>query len=118
MSKVIIVAVFITALLGGCATHKANPTVARIDSSTAASAEASYKAMINRLPQPKQMQLALAVTMINMIGVNSAHEVVANPELQSPSIGRIKDRVAGMSADEIIAYADRNSTVRIEIPSQ
>lgn len=64
------------------------------------------------------MQLALAVLAINMIGVNSAYEVVNSPELQTSSIGRIKDRVAGMSADEIIAYAAKNSTLRIDVSGQ
>src|SRR5690606_11551315 len=102
-------------LVAGCATHGSSPAVVRIDASTRVTAEASYRTMFDRLPQAKKTQLALAVLTINMIGVNSAKEVVENPELQSPTIGRIKDRVASMSAEEIIAYAEKNSTVRIEV---
>jgi hypothetical protein len=118
MLKKILVAAFIAVLVAGCATKGTGPAVVRIDASTSETAEASYKAMIDRLPQAKQMQLSLAVLTINMIGVNSAKEVVGNPELQSPTIGRIKDRVGGMSAEEIIAYAAKNSTVQIMAPGQ
>lgn len=118
MLKKTLVAAFVAVLVAGCATPGTGPAVARIDASTTATAEASYKAMLGKLPQAKQMQLSLAVLTINMIGVNSAKEVVNNPELQSPTIGRIKDRVAGMSAEEIIAYAAKNSTVRIEVSGQ
>jgi hypothetical protein len=118
MLKNTFIAVCLATILASCATSGSSRSVARIDASTTATAESSYKVMLDRLSEQKQMQLALAVLTINMIGVNSAHEVVNNPELQSPSIGRIKDRVDGMSADEIITYAAKNSTVRFEIPRQ
>jgi hypothetical protein len=113
-----LVAVSLAVLLASCTTTKVDQSVARIDASTRATAEASYQRMHASLPQARQIQLTLAVLTINMIGVNSAHEVVNNPELQAPSIGRIKDRVAGMSADEIVAYAAKNSTVQIEVSGQ
>ena len=118
MLKNTLTAVCLAAVLAGCATSGTSRSVARIDASTTATAESSYRAMLDQLPEPKQMQLSLAVLAINMIGVNSAREIVNNPELQSPSVGRIKDRIGGMSADEIIAFAAENSTVRFEIPSQ
>ncbi|MDR7133908.1 hypothetical protein J2X06_001092 [Lysobacter niastensis] len=101
-------------LLGGCAASGGSHSVARIDASSEAAAEASYKAMMRQLSEPKKRQLGLAVVMLNMVGVNSVYEVINNPELKAPSVGRIKDRVAGMSADEIIALAAKTSTVRIE----
>ena len=60
-------------------------------------------------------KLSMAMLAINIKGVQSAHEVVNNPELQSPSIGRIKDEVADMTAQEIIDYAAKVSMVRMEI---
>jgi hypothetical protein len=113
-----VVAVLLAVLIASCTTTKIDRSVARIDASTPATAEASYKKMLGSLPQAKQMQLAVAVLTINMIGVSSAYEVVRSPELQAPSIVRIKDRVAGMSADEIIAYAAKNSTVGVEVSGQ
>jgi hypothetical protein len=118
MLKKTLIAVCLAAVMAGCATSEANRSVARIDAATTATADSSYRVMLNQLPEPKQMKLSLAVLVINMIGVNSAYEVVNKPELQSPSVGRIKDLVAGMSADEIIAFAAKNSTVRIEVPRQ
>lgn len=118
MLKKSLAAVFMAVLLASCASSGSSPSVPRIDATTTATAEASYKAMHARLPQQKQLQLMLAMLSINMIGVNSAHEVAGNPDLQSPSIGRIKDVVAGMSADEIIAYAAEHSTVRMEVTPQ
>ena len=113
-----VVAVLLAVLIAGCKTTQIDRSVARIDASTSATAEASYQKMFSSLPQAKQMHLAVAVLTINMIGVGSAYEVVRSPELQAPSIVRIKDRVAGMSADEIIAYAAKNSTVGIEVSGQ
>ena len=111
-------AVLLAGLIASCTTTEVDRSLARIDASTTATAEASYQKMLDSLPQAKQVQLAVAVLTINMIGVSSAYEVARSPELQAPSIGRIKDRVAGMSADEIIAYAAKNSTVGIEVSGQ
>lgn len=55
---------------------------------------------------------------INMAGVQSAYDVVQSKDLQSPSIARIKDRVAGMTAEEIIALANRTSDVKVEVESR
>jgi len=118
MRKNTIIAVSLAVLFASCTTTRVDRSVSRIDASTTEAAEASYQRMLAPLAQAKQMQLALAVLAINMIGVNSAYEVVNSPELQTSSIGRIKDRVAGMSADEIIAYAAKNSTLRIDVSGQ
>ena len=118
MSKNPFFAVGLAVLLAACATPEASRSVARVNASTAASAESSYKTMMSQLSESKQRQLALAVLALNMVGVNSAYEMVNNPALQAPSVGRIKDRVAGMSADEIIALAAKTSTVRFEIPGR
>ncbi|GAA4861344.1 hypothetical protein [Luteimonas vadosa] len=101
-----------------CATAPATQDVLRIDATSTDSAEASYKAMMSERSEADQQRLALAVLMLNMEGVESAREVVDNPELQSPSIGRIKDKVAGLSANEIIELAARNPSIQIETPGQ
>lgn len=63
----------------------------------------------------KKEELAIAILKLNMAGVKGAHELLADPDLQKPSIIRIKDRVAGMTADEIIGLANRTSEVRVEV---
>ena len=68
--------------------------------------------------EPERQKLGLAIVLINMEGVKSAYEVIGNPELEAPSVGRIKDKVAGMTADEIIALAARTSSVRMEVSGQ
>jgi len=89
--------------------------VVRIDASSDAAAQKSFERMNLQLSQKRRQDLALALVKINLIGVNSAKEVDGNPELQSFGIQRIKMKVSGMTADEIIKYADANSTVKIEV---
>jgi hypothetical protein len=89
----------------------------RLDASSDSAAEASYKRMVDQLGAKKQRKLQLAILQINMTGVNSAYEVASNPELQRVGPARIKDRIAGMTAEEIIDFADRNSTVTLEVKS-
>ena len=82
----------------------------RLDASSDTAAEESFKRMADRLGAKRQQKL--------LIGVNSAYETVANPELRKMSVARIKDKIAGMTADEIIDFANRNSTVKIEVQSR
>ncbi|TAM15234.1 MAG: hypothetical protein EPN68_17670 [Rhodanobacter sp.] len=106
------------ALLAGCASVPPAQTAIRIDSSSPQAANASYKAMMGELSQAEQQKLAIAVLVLNMQGVKSAREVVNNPALQSPSIARIRTKVAGLTAPQIIALAAKNPSVRIKIMSQ
>jgi hypothetical protein len=87
----------------------------RLDATSAASAQESFQRMLEGASGAKRNELLVAMLKLNMSGVRSAYEVVAKPELQSLSIARIKDRVAGMTAEEIIALADSTSEVEIEI---
>ncbi|MGY0561815.1 hypothetical protein ACW7G2_14015 [Luteimonas sp. A277] len=117
MLKHFAVALLASLLAIGCTTT-AERNAVRIDASSIESAETSYKAMMRSQSDSGKQKLAIAMVVLNMEGVESAYEVVANPELQSPSIGGIKDRVAGMTAAEIIALADRTSDVRVEVFGQ
>lgn len=104
----------------GQATHPApaRDGALRIDATSRGSAHASFMAMMKRLPNAKQEKRAAAVLVINMEGIKSVHDVVPDPELQSPSIERIRDTVAGMAADEIIAYADRTGDVQVKVQAR
>ena len=99
-------------LLGGCVPAK-DPV--RIDASSNESALASWDRMTAEVDSKKQQQLQVAIVQLNLVGVNSAYEVASNPELKNPSVVRIKDKVAGLSADEIIELANRTSTVKVDV---
>ena len=108
------VLVFSLAIIIGCTDVAAQHATVHIDASSSEASEASYKAMMEGRSQADQQKLQLAVLVLNMQGVKSAIEVVNNPELQSPSIARIRTKVAGMTAEQIIALAAKNPSVRIE----
>ncbi len=86
----------------------------RIDASSVEAAEASWKVMVDSTRGSKKQKLLEAMLKINLAGVTSGYEVVGNPELQSLGIARIKDQVARMTADEIIALGERVGTIKIE----
>ncbi|UNP29269.1 hypothetical protein [Lysobacter gummosus] len=109
-----VVAALILATLGICTSSLAQSPAIRIDATSSQSAESSYHSMMNGRSEDEQRKLALAVLVLNMEGVKSAHEVVKNSELDAPSISRIKDKVAGLTADEIVALASRSQSVRVE----
>jgi len=84
----------------------------RIDATTEKTAEATWDLMLKELPAAKRQALIVAMLKVNLTGVNSAGEIAANPELHSMGIARIKDKVAGMTADEIIALGERSTTLK------
>lgn len=90
----------------------------RIDATSDKSVEQSFKRMNKSLDQDAQIELVTAIVKLNMVGINSAEEMLADPELRSPGPVRIKDRIAGLTAAEIIELADKTSTVRIISPGQ
>lgn len=115
MSKQVFFAVLLAVTVAGCVSQRSVRGPTRLDATSAQSAEASFGKMADELPGNEREKLFLAMLAINLKGVNSAHEVVNNPALQSPSIAAIKDEVNGMSAREIIDYAAKVSTVRMKV---
>jgi len=87
----------------------------RIDSFSDASAEASWKRMLAQSNDQTKKKLLGALIQLNFVGVNSAYEVASSPEAQNLSILRIKDKVAGLTADQIVELANRTSTVKVEV---
>ena len=85
----------------------------RIDGSSDDAANRTFQRMMTSLKPDEQQQLAIALIQINMSGVNSAYEAVNNPDLQHPSAARIKDKIAGMTAPEIIEFAHKTSTAQV-----
>jgi len=90
----------------------------KLDASSDQTALDSFNLMLAELPQKKQEDLQFAVLKINMDGVGSAAAILADPALRSPSVARIKDRIAGMTADQILVEADSVTSIQMVRPSQ
>lgn len=86
----------------------------RLDATSSASARESFGKMMDQSDARQRKALAIAILRINMEGVGSVQKAMADPSLQAFGVERIKDKVAGMTAAEIIALGERSSTVRIE----
>lgn len=104
----------LAALLGAAAFGLHAGKAARLDASTVDSTQASFERMLQGLPAARRSALLGAVLLINLEGVRSARELAANPDLQDLSVLRIKHRIDGMTADEIIALADTLDTPQIQ----
>lgn len=118
MLKKILLAIFLTFAATACATSVDSTSEIRLDATSDSSAKNSFAAMAKALEPQKRQELLVAMIKLNLVGVESASEVVQNPALQSPSIVRIKDQVAGMTAQEIIDLAERTSSVEAKIIGQ
>lgn len=86
----------------------------RIDGTSVESTNSSFQRMIQKLPRRKAEKVMAAMVLINLEGVKSAYDIVGDPNLQNLSAARIKDRIDGMTADEIIALADSLETPTVE----
>ena len=113
MLKSIFAAGLAIALFSGCASYHSSVGSLRIDASSAATAEASFKAMMRGRDDFEKQRLALAVLAIGLEESKSVHDAMKNPD---PSIATIRDKVAGMTADEIIERASKVTSVRFETP--
>ena len=116
MRKSIVSLLFATSLATACATDSGTMEPLRIDATSVESTRASFNAMMDKRSEAQQLQLALAVFVLNMEGVKSAYEVVGNPELQAPSVERIRSKVADLTAEQIIALSRINPAVKIALP--
>ena len=110
----LVVGLLLLAGLVASASAPAAPRPVTLDARSDASAQRSYEKMMRGRSDAQKVALALAVMQINLEGVNSAYELAADPGLKELGINRIRERVAGMTADEIIALGERVSSVRME----
>lgn len=90
----------------------------RIDASSNATAVSSWNVMLNSVSPTEKQKLLEAMLKINLAGVQSAKELVNNPSVDHLGIVRIKDKVAGLTADQIIKLGDQVSTVTIKSSGQ
>lgn len=82
----------------------------RIDGSSDEAANRTFQRMVKSLKPDQQQALVIALLQINFIGVQSVTEAAGSGDLQKPSAARVKDKIAGMTAPEIIAFAKNNAT--------
>ena len=118
MFKHFFLSIALVALCSCASTSPSSSQAVRLDATSDATAQKSFKRMLDQSSATRQQELAIAMLKLSMTGVQSAYDVISSPELQSPSIVRIKDRVAGMTAEEIIDLANRTSDVKIEVQSK
>jgi hypothetical protein len=90
----------------------------RIDGSSEAAADHSFQRMMHTLKPDRQQALLIALMQINFAGVNSVTDTLKNAELQHPSAGRVRDKIAGMTADDIIAYSKHVSSTTVIVEGQ
>lgn len=74
--------------------------------------------MLDSLSQDRQIKLVSAVIQLNLIGINSATEMLADPELRNLGPVGIKRRIGGLSSNEIIALADKTATAKTYVKGQ
>ena len=85
----------------------------RIDGSSEKRVEQSYARMRKSLNKDQQIMLMTAIIQLNLVGISSATEMLADPELRNPGPVRIKNRIAGLTSDEIIALANKTATTKV-----
>lgn len=104
-------------LLGCCSFAIAGP-VDRIDGSSDEAANRSFQHMIESLEPDHQQALAIALIQINLGGAQSAQDMLRNPDMQHPSAAQVKDKIGGMSAPEIIEFANKTATTKAFVQGQ
>lgn len=107
----LLIALVVAAALVSCATSGRDEDAVRIDATSVETAEASYRAMMVGRSVAQQQRLALAVLLLNLEGTRSANDLVGDDQ---GSVGPIRNKVAGLSAEQIIALSARVKEPRIE----
>lgn len=107
----LLIALATAAALVSCATSSHDGDLVRMDATSVETAEASYQAMMVGRSVAQQQRLALAVLLLNLEGTRSANDLVG--DIQG-SVGPIRNKVAGLTAAQIIALSARVKEPRIE----
>lgn len=74
--------------------------------------------MVKALNSDEQQALVIALIQINLAGAKSAEDMLRNPNMKNPSAGQVREKIAGMTATEIIAYANKTSTTKTFVQGQ
>jgi hypothetical protein len=86
-----------------------------IDSSSDAAANKSLQRMLSSMDTNQKSQLTAAIIQLNQGVVSDAAAGSAQPR---PSAARIKDKIAGMTASEIIDLAHRTASTSTSPPAK
>lgn len=78
-----------------------------IDASSDANANHSFQRMLTSLDGHKRDELSAAI-----VQLNKEDDVASRPNGQHPSAARIKDKIGGLTADEIIALAQKSAPAK------
>ena len=103
----IAVGVIILALSG--AANAVEPT--RIDASTDASTQASWDRMLGESSDHTKCELRAALVKLNSVAATEQgfRGIAFHAALQDPSVIRIRDKIAGFSAQQIVEFASQAS---------
>lgn len=104
-----LVALVVSLLLSTSAFASGARVPVRIDARTAETAELTYGQMIREATPETQQLLRVAVIRIGLENATDVQQVQTTPALQTLSIVSIKDKVAGMTAAELIARGVRGN---------
>lgn len=91
-------------LIVGCGTSQP----IRIDGDSGAAFERSLQAMERSLTREQQIGLSVAILRIRMAGMESAEEAMESTGGQPILPIDVKDRLAGLTYEEILALADKS----------
>ena len=111
MKRIALMFTFVVAVASATALAQ---TPLRIDASSDEAARASWDAMLSSATPTEHQELLIALLQINLAGVQSAKEVVGQPDMQHLGIVRIKDKVSGLTAEQIIKLGKQVSTIKVK----
>jgi hypothetical protein len=90
----------------------------RIDGSSDAAADRSFQRMMESLKPDEQEMLSVALVQINLGDAQSVYDMLRDPNKQHPSAAHVRDKIAGMTASEIIDFARKTSTTKVIVKGQ
>jgi pyruvate/2-oxoglutarate dehydrogenase complex dihydrolipoamide dehydrogenase (E3) component len=79
----------------------------RLDATTAASAEASWNRMLEE--SDKETQNKLRGSLLQLIAASGLHGLALHAALEDPSVVRVKDTIADLTAKQVIELANQTS---------
>jgi hypothetical protein len=88
-----------------------------IDASSDAAANRSLQRMLSSMDTNQKTQLSDAIVQLNR-SVDDASGSAANAAQQRPSAARIKDKIGGLTASEIIELAHRTAPATASPPAK
>lgn len=89
-----------------------------IDGSSEIATNESFERMLATLGDNQKIELHIAILKLALAGVESARQVMDNPAMQNISPSQVKDRIAGLTAAQIIDLAKDANLPRAYVKGQ